>query len=84
MDRVSRDTLDTMLGYLCDKVGKPHGDVPGGWYMDYAPVYGGYAIEAREDTGSGVSHPFSSQRRSAREMRDCLKFALDAIYWNNQ
>lgn len=40
---------------------------PGGWMLDYAPIYGGYVIE-EEVEGGGISHPFGCMRRSAREM----------------
>lgn len=40
---------------------------PGGWILDYNSIYGGYVIEQEEESG-GISHPFGSLRRNAREM----------------
>lgn len=84
MPRTKRAELDTLLGYLCAKVGKPHGHVPGGWFIDYAPIYGGYEVRELGVGNTGQSHPFSSGRMPAREMADCLRFALDAVYWATQ
>lgn len=50
--------------------------------MDYNPVYGDYVVHEVTNTGGGVSEPFGSMRRAARDFCSVVSFAartIDAI-----
>ncbi len=47
-------------------------------YLDHNGIYGGYVIEQQEESG-GISHPFGSMRRSAKEMYYSMHMATQAL-----
>jgi hypothetical protein len=51
----------------------------GAWGLDYNPTYGGFVIEEIFNEGGGVSQPFGSMRRSARDFCDAVYFAENAL-----
>lgn len=66
---------------LGGRVATAYNDV-GAYRLDYNGVYGGYNIEKVCTETGGVSNPFGSTRKPAREMFDALHFgryALEAI-----
>src|SRR5438046_873108 len=51
----------------------------GAWSLDHNSVYGGFVIHEIFNAGGGVSEPFGSMRRSAREFCDAVYFAENAL-----
>jgi len=51
----------------------------GAWMLDHNSVYGGFVIEEMYNTGGGVTQPFGSMRRNAREFCDAVYFAENAL-----
>src|SRR5439155_4522318 len=51
----------------------------GAWALDYNPIYGGFVIEEMYNEGGGVSQPFGSMRRGARDFCDAVYFAENAL-----
>lgn len=49
-----------------------------GLSLDYISCYGGYVIEEYTEDG-GISHPFGSMRRSAREMYLSMYMTTQAL-----
>lgn len=41
--------------------------IPGGWELDYNPIYGGYVVEEILENSTGITQPFGANRRSARD-----------------
>jgi hypothetical protein len=82
MDRYTRKDAENAFERLLTATGNRRStswnDV-GGWNLDYAACYGGYVVEEVNNPSGGISQPFGSQRRTAREFVDCVRFACDAI-----
>ncbi len=51
----------------------------GAWSLDHNSVYGGFVIHEMMNVGGGVSEPFGSMRRNAREFCDAVYFAENAL-----
>lgn len=88
--RYTKKDVGGCASRLADDLGKKFGAcwtrkdgklqaVVGCWSVDYNPTYGGAVIEEIVNTGGGVTHPFGSMRRKAREFCDTTRFAQDAI-----
>lgn len=56
----------------------------GAWSLDYNGVYGGFVVHEMFNDGGGVSEPFGSMRRNAREFCAAARFALDALHVREQ
>jgi hypothetical protein len=66
--RYTKSEVRGMFSRLVKAMGKKEdGGNYNGLVLDYAPIYGGYVIEELGPEG-GISHPFGSLRRSAKEM----------------
>lgn len=53
--------------------------IPGGWALDYNPIYGGCVVEEIAPDGhTWVSQPFGSTRRSPREFCQMVNDVLRA------
>jgi|HubBroStandDraft_3_1064219.scaffolds.fasta_scaffold34316_6 hypothetical protein len=78
MARTTKKEIIGVFNILCRIMNKTAGHQQGDWCLDYAPIYGGYVIEEIMESG-GISHPFGSGRRSAREMYLSLNMAIDAV-----
>jgi hypothetical protein len=82
MDRYTRKDAEAAFDRLCAATGHrratAYNDV-GGWSLDYAACYGGFVIESPCNDGGGITQPFGSRRRTAREFCDVVRFAIDAI-----
>lgn len=72
------DESRTVTGHLWTR---PEGAYVGAWVLDYAAPYGGYVIHEMANEGGGVSTPFGSRRRSARDFCMVVEFALTALFW---
>lgn len=68
-NRVTRKDVQQSLNRLAALVGT----AAHGWELDHYPSSGGYRVV------DGPSSPLDPRRRSAREMRDTLDFAHEAI-----
>lgn len=66
-------------GQLWERVRSENRAAVGAWSLDYNPVYGGFVIEEMHNAGGGVSQPFGSMRRTAREFCDAVYFAENAL-----
>lgn len=80
-DRYTRKDAEGAFLRLCAVCNKqPATDYAdkGAWALDYAPVYGGYAVRELMD-GGGAAEPFGSTRRSARDFCYTVNFAIRAI-----
>lgn len=64
---------------LWERVGPENVAYVGAWTLDHNSIYGGYVIEEIYNTGGGVSQPFGSMRRTAREFCDAVYFAENAL-----
>src|SRR3990167_3699011 len=55
--------------------------IPGGWVLDYNPIYGGCVIEERGDEPGATwsTHPRGGTRRSPREFCEAVSFARTAM-----
>jgi hypothetical protein len=51
----------------------------GCWKMDYSAIWGGAVIEEIVNEGGGITHPFSSTRRSPREFCKTIHFAMQVM-----
>lgn len=82
MDRYTRKDAERSFWQLCASLGKrvagSYNDV-GAWTLDYNSVYGGYVVHEISTDGGGVSEPFGSQRRPAREFCSCVNFTIRAL-----
>lgn len=82
MDRYTRKDAERAFDLLCKATGHrkavAYNDV-GGWQLDYNGVYGGYVIHAIVNDGGGVTEPFGSMRRPAREFCSTVTFAIRAL-----
>jgi len=88
--RTTKAEVNTMFKRLLKALGKEQGPImlldnrdnvnhiSGGYILDYAPIYGGYVIEEECENG-GISHPFGSPRRSAREMYLSMLMTAQAL-----
>ncbi len=88
--KYTKDEVRGMFNRLLKAAGKSHGTiyrkdgfegifhVEGGWSLDYASVYGGYVIEQQEESG-GISHPYGSLRRTAKEMYLSMHMTAQAL-----
>ncbi len=77
--RYTKSDIKGMFSRLAKAMGKREdGGSYNGWYLDYAPIYGGYVIEELHPD-SGISHPFGCLRRSAREMYLSMYMAANAL-----
>ena len=92
-DRYTRKDAEAAFERLCFALDKPRGEWTkdaarphaltsneGGWTLDYNRTYGGYVIHEYVNDRGGVREPFGSQRRSARDFCDAVRFALDALH----
>lgn len=64
---------------LWERVGPNNVACVGAWTLDHNSVYGGYVIEEIFNVGGGVTLPFGSMRRTAREFCDAVYFAENAL-----
>lgn len=78
-DRYTRKDAEKALRRLCAETGREYGYVPGGWWLDYAPVYGGCNVSELMPEGSGERQPFGPQRVSPREFCDRIRFSLTLL-----
>lgn len=88
--RITKSNVRGMFTRLVKAMGKKEGPIlindnadgvdhfPGGLMLDYAPIYGGYVIEQEEENG-GISNPFGSTRRSAKEMYLSMSMTAQAL-----
>ena len=55
--------------------------IPGGWALDYNPVYGGCVIEELADVPgeTWIRHPMGERRMSPREFVQMCNRAIDAV-----
>jgi hypothetical protein len=67
------------VGTLWTREGSDNRAHVGAWTLDCNPTYGGYVIEEIANEGGGVTQPFGSMRRNAREFCDAVYFAENAI-----
>jgi len=66
-------------GTLWTRQGSENHARVGAWTLDHNAIYGGYVIEEMYNEGGGVSQPFGSMRRSARDFCDAVAFAENAL-----
>lgn len=78
--RTTRRQLEAQLERLAEACGHPAGYVDDGWFLSNNPTYGGYVVCERIAGTTGESRPFGDLRRPPREMAECLRFALSALY----
>lgn len=88
MERTTKAEVLAVFNRLCINAGRlnlettslPYADPRrvGGWYLDYAAVYGGYAIAQRSASG-GISMPFGHERLPAREFVSAMHYAIKAL-----
>ena len=92
-ERYTRRDAEAALGRLATAAGRPWTTgspwmrrddgktvaLVGVWYLDYAPLYGGYVVHEMANEAGGVSEPFGSRRRTAREFCEAVDFAVRAI-----
>jgi hypothetical protein len=52
----------------------------GSWSLSYNSTYGGWIIEEMQNERGGISHPMTSDRRSASEFINSISFAMSALY----
>jgi len=53
--------------------------IPGGWHLDHNSVYGGYVVEEIMFASMGITHPFGSYRRNAREFVTMVRDVINAL-----
>lgn len=77
--RYSKSEVNGMFNRLAKAMNRR---IDGGSYdglvLDYVECYGGYVIEELCPTG-GISHPFGSNRRNAREMYLSMLMTTQAL-----
>jgi hypothetical protein len=70
---------DLLEEKLWTRTGNENRAYVGAWTLDHNSVYGGFVIEEIHNDGGGVSQPFGSMRRNAREFCDAVYFAENAL-----
>lgn len=86
MNRVTKKDVRCMFDRLCKAMKRLSGEKYQELTLDYVACYGGYVIEQVCENG-GVSNPFGSRRRSAREMYLSMHMAaqaLENLAWEKQ
>lgn len=86
MDRVTKQDVKCMFNRLCKAMKRLNGENYQELTLDYIACYGGYVIEQACENG-GVSNPFGSIRRNAREMYLSMHMtaqALEDLAWEKQ
>ena len=86
MKRVTKKEVQGMFNRLCKAIKKLAGENYQELTLDHIACYGGYVIEQECENG-GVSNPFGSVRRNAREMYLSMYMtaqALENLAWEKQ
>ena len=80
MERITKKQVEGIFQVYLHTTGrKPASryDDVGGYYLDDNGAYGGFVV-CQVLEGTAITCPFGDGRRKAREMWDCLHFALRA------
>lgn len=82
MERTTKSQVETAFKWFVQELGGHlavnYKDV-GGYGLEYASCYGGYAVYQICNEHGGQSNPFGSRRMSASEMYQTLWFANQAL-----
>jgi len=81
--RITRSMVDGQFRQFVAAIGGTVSDssrypTVGDFVLD---TYDGYIVDQIKNVGGGTRAPFGLTRRSAREMYECLSFAVDTLYY---
>lgn len=82
MDRYTRKDAEAQFTRLISAIGgrvATRFDDHGAYQLDWNATYGGGVIEKIDAKDSGVSHPFGSGRKNAREFCAEVNFAIRVL-----
>jgi hypothetical protein len=92
MQRYTRKFIEARFHMAMEVLGVPHGDVwikqddgsiraaVGTYFLDYAPIYGGYCIRKVANEGGAESTPFGSMRYNASTFAAFLGAIMDTVH----